>query len=170
MQDDVGEERADPRALRRTLGRLVFSPLSRIPTSSHSGRAGGSKVRILCDNIPIATRGQPSQRSCGFGIEHPVQSWLMIAARDEESLVLVTPRPQAVGEPEEFGFVDGAQRLGHRVLDKRVLQSCTPSGLWPPSAFGMWTRRTGRGQYRPVWTRRADPGGCPRDSVRNSPP
>jgi hypothetical protein len=34
----------------------------------------------------------------------------------------VPPRPEAVGEPEEVGLVDGTQRLGHRALDDLVLQ------------------------------------------------
>jgi len=32
------------------------------------------------------------------------------------------PRPEAVGEPEEVDFVDGAQRLGDRALDDLVLK------------------------------------------------
>ena len=58
----------------------------------------------------------------------------------------VPPRPEAVGEPEEVDFVDGAQRLGHRALDDLILQSWhaerspsaisfrdvgTPNRLWP---------------------------------------
>ena len=34
----------------------------------------------------------------------------------------VPPRPEAVGEPEEVDFVDGAQHLGDRALDDLVLQ------------------------------------------------
>jgi len=34
----------------------------------------------------------------------------------------VPPRPEAVGEPEEVGLVDGAQHLGNRSLDDFVLQ------------------------------------------------
>src|SRR6185312_7698360 len=34
----------------------------------------------------------------------------------------IPPRPEAVGESEEVGLVDGAQHLGHRALDDLVLQ------------------------------------------------
>ena len=63
------------------------------------------------------------EEAVDVGIEHPVHA----LAHDRrvqrrESLVRVPPRPEAVGEPEEVDFVDGAQRLGDRTLDDLVLQ------------------------------------------------
>ena len=63
------------------------------------------------------------EEAADVGIEHPVHA----LAHDRcpqrrQSLVRVPPRPEAVGEPEEVDFVDGAQRLGHRALDDLVLQ------------------------------------------------
>jgi hypothetical protein len=50
----------------------------------------------------------------------------------------VPPWPEAVGEPEEVGLVDGAQHLGDRSLDDLVLQGrhvrielhFDPASLW----------------------------------------
>jgi hypothetical protein len=63
------------------------------------------------------------EEAADVGIEHPVHA----LAHDRrvqrrESLMRIPPRPEAVGEPEEVDFVDGAQRLGHRALDDLVLQ------------------------------------------------
>lgn len=52
----------------------------------------------------------------------------------------VSPRPEAVGEPEEVDFVDGAQRFGHRALDDLVLQGRHAERT--PPAIGFWDVNT----------------------------
>ena len=61
--------------------------------------------------------------------------WLMIAVcSDDERLMRVPPRPEAVGEPKEVDLVDGAQHLGDRALDDLVLQG--RHAEWSLSAIG----------------------------------
>ena len=62
--------------------------------------------------------------------------WLMIAVcSDDQRLVRVPPRPEAVGEPEEVDLVDGAQHLGDRTLDDLVLQSRHAERALPAIGF-----------------------------------
>lgn len=61
-------------------------------------------------------------RSCDVGIEHPVHALTHDRCMQSiERHVRITPRPEAVGEPQEVSLVDGAQHLGHRALDDLVL-------------------------------------------------
>src|SRR5262245_6851586 len=48
----------------------------------------------------------------------------------------VPPWPEAVGEPEEVGLVDGAQHLSDRSLDDLVLQGRDTERALP--AIGLW--------------------------------
>jgi hypothetical protein len=56
------------------------------------------------------------EEAVNFGIEHSVHT----LAHDRrvqrpQRPVRIPPRPKAVGEPEEFGFIDGAQHLSVRI-------------------------------------------------------
>ena len=48
----------------------------------------------------------------------------------------VPPRPEAVAEPEEVDFIDGAQHLGDRALDDLVLQRRHAERSLPAIGFG----------------------------------
>jgi hypothetical protein len=53
-----------------------------------------------------------------------------------KSLVWVPSRPEAVAEPGEIDFVDGAQHLGDRTLDDLVLQRRHAERSLPAIVFG----------------------------------
>ena len=126
VQEDVGQERADARPLRRSLRRLL--PL---PALQHAGLAAtrGSAAGLVgrrsgARPSAAATRGQPSRRSCGCRHRAPssrTASSPPCAALSSASCGLAS-RPEAVGETQKVGLVDGAQHLGHRALDDLVLQ------------------------------------------------
>ena len=125
VQEDVGQERADARPLWRPLVRLV--PLVALqdtglePHPDQPEHPGvGDPVRQHPQQPLVVDR---VEEAADVGIEHPVHA----LAHDRgvqrcKRLVRVPPRPEAVGEPEEVGLVDGAQHLGDRALDDLVFQ------------------------------------------------
>ena len=63
------------------------------------------------------------EEAADVGIEHPVHaSGHDRRVQRRQSPVRVPPRLEAVGEPQEVDFIDGAQHLGYRTLDNLVLQ------------------------------------------------
>lgn len=123
VQEDVGKERADARPLRRAPVRLLLlaalknaSPQPQ-PDEPQDARIGDpvrhdSQQPLVIDRV---------EEAANVGIEHPVHA--LPHDRCMQSIkrhVRIAPRPEAVGEPEEVGLVDGAQHLGHRALDDLV--------------------------------------------------
>ena len=137
MQEDIGQERADARPLRRSPVSLMplialqdtgFEPH---PDQPEDARIG-DPVRQHSQQPLVVNR---VEEAADVSIEHPVRS----LAHDRrvqrrQSHVRVPPRPEAIGEPEEVGLVDGAQHLGDRTLDDLVLQGRHTKR--PPTAIG----------------------------------
>lgn len=100
-----------------------FSPLPRrTPARSHSSMSWMRGSAILRHHPQKPLVVDRVEEAAYVGIEHPVHA--LTHDRCMQSIkrhVRIAPRPEAVGEPEEVGLVDGAQHLGHRALDDLVL-------------------------------------------------
>ena len=101
------------------------SPLSRMPASSHiriSRRTRGSA--ILCASIRISHSWSTESKKLRMSASSTqFTRWLMSAVCNaRQRHVRVPPRPEAVGEPEEVDFVDGAQQSRR----PRPGRSCPP--------------------------------------------
>ena len=81
---------------------------------------------VLCSRV---------QEAANIGIEHPGHALAHDRRMERrQSLMRVSPRPEAVGEPEKVDFVDRAQHLADRALDDLVLQG--RDAEWTPTAIG----------------------------------
>ena len=137
VQEDVGEKRADARPLRRTPVRLEpFIALEDTGFEPHPDEPEDSRVGDPARQHPqqplVVNR---VEEAANIGIEHPGHALAHDRRMERrQSLMRVSPRPEAVGEPEKVDFVDRAQHLGNRALDDLVLQG--RDAEWTPTAIG----------------------------------
>ncbi len=84
-------------------------------------------------------------------VEYPVYFLcLQILIQLRERHVSASPWSESEAEVDEVDLVDRTQHLGNRTLDNLVFECGDARGRWPPSAFGMYVRLTGFGQYWPL--------------------
>src|SRR5712675_1338392 len=108
VEKDVGEDRADPRSLRRPdLHRFPSAALEDASLEPPLNQAEDPRVGDPVPQHPY----QPSvvngvEEGSDVEIEHPVHA----------------PRPEAVAEPKKVSLVDRIQHLGHRALDNLVFE------------------------------------------------
>src|SRR6266851_2590970 len=138
MEEDVGEERADPRSLRRPdLHRFPSTALEDAGLEPPLDQAEDSRVS---DPVPQHPN-QPSvvdgvEEGSDVEIEHPVH-----ALRHHRPFqgcqggVRAAPRPEAVAEPQEVRLVDRIQHLGYRPLDNLVFERGNAEGPAAAVAF-----------------------------------
>ena len=143
VQEDVGEERADTRPLRRSPVRLVpyaalQDPGPQPPPDKTVDAWGGDPVR---DHSPQPRVVDRVEEAADVRIEHPGHA---LAHDGPMQGIESHVRAPSWREPKEVDFVDGAQHLGDGALDDLVLQRQNTERS--PSAFGIWTRRTGCGR------------------------
>ncbi len=135
MQDDVGEERADPCPLRRSPLRLV--PLVALQDASPQPQLDEPKDAAIGDPV----RHHPQQplvvdrveEAADVGVEHPGHALTHDRGVQRiESHVRAPPRPEAVGEAQEVDLVDAVEHRHHGLLDDLVLQGRDAQRPHPP--------------------------------------
>ena len=124
VQEDVGQQRADARSLRRSPVRLVpLFALEDTGLEPHPDKPEDARISNPVRHHPQQPLVVDRVEEVAYvGIEHPVDA----LAHDRrvqgvKRHMRVPPRPEAVGEPEEVGFIDGTQHLGYRALTNLVL-------------------------------------------------
>src|SRR5260221_9934400 len=90
-----------------------------------------------------------------IGVQYPVHLALADPDRQRiQRIMLATPRPKPIAEPQELFFPDGIQYFHQRALDDLVFQRCNTQ--WTLSAIRL------RYIHPPGWLR---PIGTPVDTV-----
>jgi hypothetical protein len=103
-------------------------------------------------NQPAVVNG--IEKGSDVEIEHPVRTLRhQRLFQGSQGRMWAAPRPETVAEAYKVGLVDGIQHFGYRALDNLVLERWYADRPTAAVAFGMYVRRTGFGQYCPLWTR-----------------
>src|SRR5208282_4846493 len=125
VEEDVGENRADPRSLRRPdLHRFPSAALEDASLEPPLNQAEDPRVGDPVPQHPY----QPSvvdgiEEGSDVEIEHPVHALRHHRLfQGSQGGVRAAPRPEAVAEPQEVRLVDRNQNLGYRALDNFVLE------------------------------------------------
>ena len=136
MQEDVGQERADARALRRSFRRVL--PFRSFEHAGFEPPANESQDSRVGD----AMREHPEQPLVVYRVEEAsdvrVEDPVHVLCHKRgvqrlQGLVRTPSGPEAVREAQEVDFVDGAEDLGDRALDDFVLER--GDAEWPLSAI-----------------------------------
>src|SRR3981189_2808646 len=125
VEKDVGEDRADPRSLRRPdLHRFPSAALEDASLEPPLNQAEDPRVGDPVPQHPY----QPSvvdgvEEGSDVEIEHPVHALRHHCLfQGCQGGVRAAPRPEAVAKPKEVRLVDPIQHLGHRTLDNLVFE------------------------------------------------
>lgn len=139
MQVDVSQERRSATPLRRP-----FLHQRSLPILQHAGvqpfldEPRDAPVRdAVLDELHRPAVVDGIEEATDVQVEHPVHlSRQQSDIERIERLVLVASRPEAIGEAEEVGFVDGVQHRHGRALDDLVFQRGYTERPLPPVRFG----------------------------------
>src|SRR6266851_9475019 len=138
VEKDVGEDRADPRSLRRPdLHRFPSAALEDTGLEPPLNQAEDPRVSDPVPQHPY----QPSvvdgvEEGSDVEIEHPVHALRHHRLfQGGQGGVRAAPRPEAVAEPQEVRLLDLIQHLGYRALDNLVLEGGNAEGPEATVAF-----------------------------------
>src|SRR5258707_2965596 len=138
VEEDVGEDRADPRSLRRPdLHRFPSAALEDPGLEPPLDQAEDSRVSGPVPQHP----NQPSvvdgvEEGSDVEIEHPVHALRHPRPfQGGQGRVRAAPRPKAVAKPKEVRLVNRIQHLGYRTLDNLVFERRNAEGPAAAVAF-----------------------------------
>jgi hypothetical protein len=142
MQEDVGEQRADARALGRSFHRIgVHTTLEDAGAEPLADQPQDSRVgNPVRQHSPQPVVVNAVKVSADVGIENPVHRLRCDGiAHHPQRLMSTAPGSEAKGAIEEVGFIDSAQNLRHRALDDFIFQR--EDAERPLTAVSLWDVR-----------------------------